>query len=327
MNYILTSNGITVFLNGKTHSVHDSAHNYKAVVKAVQSNDESALVDALLKTEKQTVAERVMSAGFTFKGDVAFLDGLEVIGALSAKLVRMAKEGYDMNPLVLFVRNLRKNPSRSAVEELYDFLAYGELPITEDGCLLAYKGVQTDYWSCSAGSMVLTKGQVRNGRIYNGVGEEIECERWHVDDDRRKGCSNGLHVGSHNYATGFGSRTVVVKVNPKDVVSVPLDCACQKMRVSAYKVICDYGKEITDAVVKEDATPAGNVEKTLRDAVTACIERLHERGGNVTLKRIQSALKGVSTSVLEIRNVARQAGYTVALDSANPTSVGAMIVL
>jgi hypothetical protein len=47
-------------------------------------------------------------------------------------------------------------------------------------------------------------------------------------------------VGSEEYATSFGQRTVIVKVNPRDVVSVPLDCDCQKMRVCEYEVTADY---------------------------------------------------------------------------------------
>ena len=33
---------------------------------------------------------------------------------------------------------------------------------------------------------------------------------------------------------------VIVKVNPKDVVSVPTDCECQKVRTCEYQVIADY---------------------------------------------------------------------------------------
>ena len=37
-----------------------------------------------------------------------------------------------------------------------------------------------------------------------------------------------------------GDRVVIVKVNPKDVVSVPTDCECQKVRTCEYQVIADY---------------------------------------------------------------------------------------
>ena len=37
-----------------------------------------------------------------------------------------------------------------------------------------------------------------------------------------------------------GDRVVIVKVNPKDVVSVPTDCECQKVRTCEYMVIADY---------------------------------------------------------------------------------------
>ena len=99
---------------------------------------------------------------------------------------------------------------------------------SEDGCFLAYKGVNDDYTD------------VHTGKIINRVGRTVTMERNRISDDPSVGCHTGLHVGSEDYATGFGSRTVICKVNPRDVVSVPLDCECQKMRVCEYSVTADY---------------------------------------------------------------------------------------
>ena len=107
---------------------------------------------------------------------------------------------------------------------------------------MAYKGVQGDYYSKTAGSIIVIKGKVVNGKIYNGIGEEIEVERNGVCDDRNQACSSGLHAGSVTYATNFGrgGHVVIVEINPIDVVSVPDDCSCQKLRACRYKVVGEY---------------------------------------------------------------------------------------
>jgi hypothetical protein len=61
-----------------------------------------------------------------------------------------------------------------------------------------------------------------------------------VCDDAEVGCSYGFHAGSHKYASTFGggdSKLLIVKINPADVVSVPKDCDCQKLRTSRYEVL------------------------------------------------------------------------------------------
>jgi hypothetical protein len=124
-----------------------------------------------------------------------------------------------------------ENPSRRAVEELYLFLEHKHLPICEDGDFLAYKSVTNDY------------KDHHSGRFYNGVGEVLDMPRNAVCDDADVGCSYGFHAGSYEYASTFGggdSRLVIVKINPADVVSVPKDCDCQKLRTSRYEVVKDF---------------------------------------------------------------------------------------
>ena len=70
-------------------------------------------------------------------------------------------------------------------------------------------------------------------------------QRRKVNDDCGVGCSDGLHCGALEYVESYraeyaGDRVVIVKVNPKDVVSVPTDCECQKVRTCEYQVIADY---------------------------------------------------------------------------------------
>ena len=137
----------------------------------------------------------------------------------------------EISPIIDFIENLMLNPANSAVSELYSFLRTSSLPITSDGYFLAYKKVRHNY------------NDIYSNTFSNKVGEKLEMERWSVDDNRQKTCSTGFHCCSFEYLKHYGStskdshRIVVVKVNPKDVVSVPSHYNNQKMRVCKYTVV------------------------------------------------------------------------------------------
>jgi len=82
-----------------------------------------------------------------------------------------------------------------------------------------------------------------------------------VDDNRSRGCSDGLHAGALNYVACYGSvdagdHIVIVKINPKDVVSVPSDCNCEKLRTCRYEVVAEYqgvlSKPLYSSTLTED---------------------------------------------------------------------------
>jgi hypothetical protein len=109
------------------------------------------------------------------------------------------------------------------------------LPITPDGHFLAYKKVKVDYKDCYSGTMD------------NSVGQVVEMERNRVDDDKDRTCSTGLHFCSREYLNHFGGeRVVIVKINPRDVVSIPADYNNTKGRACRYEVIDEIDKEKAD---------------------------------------------------------------------------------
>ena len=63
------------------------------------------------------------------------------------------------------------------------------------------------------------------------------------------GCYAGLHVGALDYVASYGSpdaedNIIIVKVNPRDAVSVPTDSSHQKLRTCRYEVVCLYEGEL-----------------------------------------------------------------------------------
>jgi len=129
-----------------------------------------------------------------------------------------------------------ENPSRRAVNELYAFLEHKAMPLTPDGNFLAYKGVREDYTDW------------HSGKFSNKVGDVNEMIRNKVCDDANIGCSHGFHAGSLDYARGYGNggHLMVVEIDPRDVVSVPLDCEQQKLRTAKYKVVAHFEKKLEE---------------------------------------------------------------------------------
>jgi hypothetical protein len=101
---------------------------------------------------------------------------------------------------------------------------------------LAYKKVSEDY------------KDVYSGTFDNSVGKVCEMERNQVDDDKDRTCSVGLHFCSQEYLNHFGGeRTMILKINPRDVVSIPSDYHNSKGRCSRYEVIGELGVNPNDA--------------------------------------------------------------------------------
>lgn len=58
-------------------------------------------------------------------------------------------------------------------------------------------------------------------------------------------CDNtpNVHFGGHEYASTFGPRMVLVRVDPADLVCVPFDCSQGKVRVCRYWVLKEVPNE------------------------------------------------------------------------------------
>lgn len=286
--YIVAKNNITFFHNGRPVNVQKGSTQYAKVLKAFdlpESEQDAAIAEILDAPKFETkIAEK---EGFSFVGGNVFVDGEALPQVLVDKINSLKNEGLPITLFLNFWRNLRLNPSSSSVNELYDFLAYKELPITEDGCFLAYRGLQSDFYSKHGNlNTKVLKGKVNaRGQIYNGVGEEIEIQRNNVDDNRDIGCSVGVHAGSYSYAQDWSNgKLVVVKINPKDVVSVPKDCSFQKLRCCAYVVVSEVKEEIAapattskgEAIVDESQADLSAFEKRIQSYLDKKINQGHD---------------------------------------------------
>ncbi len=317
MKYIINTAGIVFFQNGKPIKIEKSSPQYPKIVKAfdLPEEEQEDAISAILNREQGDFEYQ----GFQITSEDVFYQGERLPTALANKVRSIAQEDLPLTLFVKFWENIQANPSASSVRELYDFLAYKELPITEDGCFLAYKGLDRDYWSISGNVKTLVvKGKVNSsGRIFNGIGEEIEVVRRDVDDNRNNHCSFGLHVGSLDYARDFSrGKLVVVKVNPKDVVSVPSDYNCQKCRVSAYKVIDMFECEIKNAATDEDGEPIYSEDRQEYDEFVSRIDRYLQNHPNqqVTIRSIQNSFSPQYPCKVRVLDALGQLGYVWGLN-------------
>lgn len=339
MDYIINSQSITFFLENKPVKIQKTDQRYPKIIQCL-SLPKDQVVSAIQETLNPPVRPKApkgvteVTPHFQIEGDQVTFRGYALPVALSQKVLSLIEEGVPLDSFEKFWDNLEKNPSNNSVNELYDFLAYKELPITEDGHFLAYKGINDDLYSChgNASTRVL-KGTVNdNHRIFNGVGEEIEVLRRDVDDVRNHDCSYGLHVGSLNYARGFAQKVVVVKVNPRDVVSVPTDCLNQKCRVCRYVVVSDFEEEITQPVVAANGVVIDEItaeNKAVCDERTEFMKRIKaylDRQRNqfnyyVSLRSIQNSFSPKHPTRLEVLEAVNSLGYNWIETKQGPTIV------
>lgn len=303
--YIVQGSNITVVIGTTPHTVSKSHIAYNKLLNAIKSSDWDTVQDII---EPKKAVINFGQGNIEIEGDKIFWKGREMHNALTKRMVSMIQEDFPVEPLVNFMENLMQNPSKRAVNELYGFLEKNSLPITPDGCFLAYKKVRADYLDCHSGT-VLNKPAVYltdedKTKIAEAAGKRnevevevvdgvtvVSMERNLVDDDQNRTCSVGLHFCSRDYLNHFGGeRIVVLKINPRDVVSIPTDYNDSKGRACRYEIVDEIDKDKADEAfekvvqAKAEAEASVIAEKELasfiKAARAAAVEAAKEANAN-----------------------------------------------
>lgn len=233
---------ITCVIGGKVYSVTREHWNYPKIFKAFKENDSEAFVNAY-DLEQQFKSVETSSGGkVKIVGETILYNNKPLHNSMTNRMIQLLREGQDINHLVKFLENLMQNQSASSVESAYPFLEHHGIPITEDGCFLAKKAVRSDYYDKFSGT------------ILNQPGMVVKMERNQVIDRPSDHCAAGLHVGASSYSGvgGWywspGNKVLLVKVNPKNIVSCPTDHNFTKLRVCEYEVLCECEEELKRSV-------------------------------------------------------------------------------
>lgn len=226
---IMTGSGMTIFCSNMSKPfTMSSDHNlYQELVAAVSSKDIKAIEKII---DRATAIKEYSNGVVKIINGTLLVNDTPVHSVLVDRIISMFHQDIDFEYMIKFLYNLMQNPSDSSRQELYMFLENGDMPITDDGRFLAYKWVTDDYMDCHTRT------------FSNRVGAVVSMPRHKVDANRHNTCSSGLHVCTHAY-TKFGTRLMVVAVNPAHVVSVPIDYDNAKMRVSEYEVLYEVGAD------------------------------------------------------------------------------------
>lgn len=241
--YTLTNESVTIIYNGQTYSVQKGSPQFLPLKKALIEDDWDE-IPRHLTVSKSLNAWAKGKFSINEATEVFSYDGRELPQDINERIIAMATAGEDPTPLLRFYERLQRNPSMRSVEQLYPFLKHQGIPITKDGCFLAYKGVNQNYTDAYT------------GKVDNSPGVVNKMPRNQISDDPRHACHEGYHVGSRGHASGYGSRMIVCKIDPEHVVCVPYDSHHEKMRVCEYKVVGNYsGQDMPNTIIEEEDIP------------------------------------------------------------------------
>lgn len=224
--FIIKDSFISVFIDGVPQNIDRTHPNFDRIRDAIKAQDWET-VRTSVDIPKTIVSQS--SGKVTVRDGNVYYHDMVLHGSITKRIIQMIGEGFNVSHMLLFIENLVQNPAKQAQDELYDFLDAGNCPITDDGHFLAYKKVRDDYTDCFS------------GKFDNSIGTIVEMDRSSCDPNRNQTCSTGLHFCSFDYLSKFeGERVMIVKVNPKDVTSIPSDYNNAKGRGCRHEVIGEY---------------------------------------------------------------------------------------
>ena len=240
-----TNQGLTIFFSG-----HDPicVAKQNALYSDLESKLRNGVTAGLYQLANLAARVKAHSKGkFTLVDkdgkDVVLLYNKPMPAALSEFTLQFVEQGFNTDFIERFWKNLCQNPSTESRESLYTFLEANNMTLTDDGCFIGYRAISRD-WK-----------DLRTGKMDNSIGASPSMPRDEVDPNPNNTCSRGLHVAAWDFAKSFGYsnyRLVEVKVNPRDVVTVPPDYRNQKMRVCKFTVLNEV-TEKRDSLVHPDA--------------------------------------------------------------------------
>ena len=239
LDYTLAYGSLSIYYNDEIVTVTKSDNRYIKLRKACREDD----INTIFRLMNLTALMETETSAFKLKGNKITLDGDFLPESLSTKIVGLLKSG-DTKTLENFWERLKKNPDENVRENLYKFLSEHGMALTEDGCFIAYKYVNKDFTDS------------HTGKLDYSPGKTVKLDRSKCNNNPNESCSSGLHVGTWGYSGQGKSTVLLTKIDPYNVVSVPNDYDCQKMRCCEVTSVKQVTQPYTSELVsnKELAT-------------------------------------------------------------------------
>ena len=264
VNYHMTDTTITLTYQGKIRTVNRGTEMGDEVLKHIRADtlhEIPELIDIAMKISKGDPSKR-----FEVLDGEVYCKGEPVPDVLSKKIVKFLAEKLPIDIFLKFWENLNLNPLDHSKEMLFGFLENAHFPLTPDGCFIAYKNVNANFTDR------------HTGKMDNSPGAIVKMRREDVSHDPGHACSTGLHVGSYKFAKNFGGAILLeVKVNPRDVVSVPNDHSQGKCRCCEYTVIGPIESEYKVEVVPKKAPATKLAKQAAREKVVGTLGKVADK--------------------------------------------------
>lgn len=200
-----------------------------------------------------------------------------------------------------------------SMEDLMKFMHRGDLPVTVNGDIVAYKVLRrAKSYMNDAGQMEYVDCHSR--KVRQKVGSHVFMAEKLVDHNRNRECSNGLHVARRQYVRGFsGDVLTLIIVRPEDVIAVP-EYDANKMRVCGYHIVhelpdADYRAICADKPLVTEVGKAALAKALAGDTIgiTQTVEITEGYGGGLKItdlvdsevadEQAEEAIKLTDTSV------------------------------
>jgi len=249
IEYIVCGSTINVAIGTEMFVVDDTHPNYRLLRQSLPECAKMGDEEKLRKLLDVVKSVEFYADGVLVKDGVLSYKDKPLNNGLTERVLELMAKGAQFRPFVRFLSRLMKNPHKHSIDALLAFMENKGLPLTEDGCILGYKNVRTNYKDWYSGTIDNSPGA-----------SPTRLEHGEVDDDHTLDCSFGYHIGTLEYAKGFhGSEGLMIltKFAPEDVVSVPSDGECGKLRVVWYTVLGDYNNKsiLKDPLYSADGEP------------------------------------------------------------------------
>lgn len=251
--YTINDDSLTCFINGSQHTINKTHRFFNEIKQAILDNDAEKLND-LINVKQKIEVETDYEIEIT-GDDKVFFRGTQVPEYLAKRMIDhiSSQENSEeqqknmIKPLLKFAEKLLQNPTHDVREDLYRWLENGNMPICGDGDFLAYKVVNKDYHPLYVGSYGYDQS----------IGSIVEQPRETCETNRLITCSSGLHFCSYKYLKegmcsniepGSDDHIIILKINPADVVSIPIDYELSKGRCCRFEVIGEVDKEEAERI-------------------------------------------------------------------------------
>lgn len=232
--YIMSEDSVTVYFNGLPDTIDKTHQNFDAVIKEIRNENWDAvevLINIPRGVERYSKGNiQIINSEFYFKGHL-------LTDYLCDRIISMLDDGMNIDLMVAYFENLMENPDPRARADQFKWIEKGKMPITNDGYIVAYKKVRGDLKSYHNGKWV---GDTFHPNQYysHNIGDVCEMPRDKCNSNPNETCSDGLHFCSFSYLESYcGDKTVMLKIHPRDIVSIPTDYNFAKARCCRYEVL------------------------------------------------------------------------------------------